>query len=319
MRIRNAASFLVFAGIIVSVIAYIGSLGVRLGPPDNRTNLSMQVSDLNGLVAGSRVLLRGVAVGEVTSVEMSLSAATVNFYYDNRYRIPVDSDVKLANLSALGETYIGLTPRSSGGPTLQDGQRIAAEAVQQPASISDLAASVARVLTQVDSDQVNRVIGEVDTALPAENAVLPNLTRASALLLATVASMRGDGRKLLANAQSLLQNAGFVGPALAHIGPDVRLIGPHYERLGLAALHIFVDTDAPVSLLRTADFVARIQKFLDDTGGDIRVLGEALAPQLTAIAGSLMNFDTSQLLTNALATVPEDGAISLHVTVPPNP
>jgi phospholipid/cholesterol/gamma-HCH transport system substrate-binding protein len=57
---------------------------------------------------------------------------------------------------------------------------------------------------------------------------------------------------------------------------------------------------------------------LDDNGGDFKVLGEALLPQLKGMGGALMNFNTGQILSNFLASVPTDGAITLHVTVPPN-
>jgi hypothetical protein len=60
--------------------------------------------------------------------------------------------------------------------------------------------------------------------------------------------------------------------------------------------------------------VARIQNLLDDRGGDLKVLGEAFQPKLNAIAASLMNFDTGQLLDNLLQQVPPDGTITLRVT-----
>jgi hypothetical protein len=38
---------------------------------------------------------------------------------------------------------------------------------------------------------------------------------------------------------------------------------------------------------------------------------------MSGIAGSLMNFDSGRILSSMLAAVPEDGAITLHVTIPP--
>ncbi len=64
-------------------------------------------------------------------------------------------------------------------------------------------------------------------------------------------------------------------------------------------------------------YLDRIVRFLDDNGGDLKVLGEAFLPHVKSIAGALMNFDPSQILANFLATLPEDGAITLHVTIPP--
>jgi phospholipid/cholesterol/gamma-HCH transport system substrate-binding protein len=55
---------------------------------------------------------------------------------------------------------------------------------------------------------------------------------------------------------------------------------------------------------------------LDNNGGDLKELGEAFLPQLKKIAGALLNFDPSQILANILATVPEDGAVTLHVAIP---
>jgi hypothetical protein len=42
-------------------------------------------------------------------------------------------------------------------------------------------------------------------------------------------------------------------------------------------------------------------------------------PNIQAIGGALMNFDTGQILSNMLDTVPEDGTITLHVTTPGPP
>lgn len=39
-------------------------------------------------------------------------------------------------------------------------------------------------------------------------------------------------------------------------------------------------------------------------------------PQVSGIAGALMNLDTAAILSNALAGTPESGAITLHVAIP---
>ena len=68
----------------------------------------------------------------------------VKLSFTEQFHVPVDSDVRLENLSALGESYLELVPRNEGGPMLRDGERIATESVIQPASISELATSVVR-------------------------------------------------------------------------------------------------------------------------------------------------------------------------------
>ena len=115
MKIRDVMSLVAFGVAIIFAVGYIFTLGVRVRPPADRINVSMAVADINGLVVDSNVLLRGVPVGKVTKIRSSVAAATIDFYIDGRFHIPVDSEVRLENLSALGESYIGLVPRSLKG------------------------------------------------------------------------------------------------------------------------------------------------------------------------------------------------------------
>ena len=318
MRLKSGigiATFFVFVAMIAVFVGYVASLGIRVAPPAKRTTLSLDVADINNIVVDSNVLLRGVRVGKVTRVDTAVATATIHFYIDGQYQIPVDSDVRLDNLSALGESYIELEPRSSGGPVLRDGQRIAPESVKQPPSISELATSVVRVLNQMDPQQLSRVIGEADAGLPDPGFVLPNLARASLLLRNTTADFKGQGRETLSNFQTLLQNAGFVGPALAGVAP-------HIQTLSVNVLPLFsgiFPTGMEASredILQFSAFLQRIQKFLDDRGPDLRILGEATSANVKLIANALKNLDSSQILANLLATVPEDGAVELHMPIP---
>ncbi|MDT5290701.1 MAG: phospholipid/cholesterol/gamma-HCH transport system substrate-binding protein [Mycobacterium sp.] len=313
LRLRDGVSFLAFGAIIAFVLGYFATLGLRVNPPADRTNLSMNVPDTNGLVVGSNVLLRGVPVGKVTGTSASIQAATVDFYVEGQYRIPVDTEVRLENLSALGESYVGLVPESDGGPVLHNGQRISTERVVQPPSISELATSITRVLDQMDPGALTRVISEADTALPDPTTVLPNLSRASILLNNTVHEMNGHGRLLLGNFQTLLANAEWVNPILTSLTPPVREIGRGIQDF-FKHIPIIMHRGEPANVSNLNKLVARIQNLLDDRGADLKVLGEAFQPKLNAIAASLMNFDTGQLLDNFLQVVPADGTITLRVT-----
>ncbi|MDT5297574.1 MAG: phospholipid/cholesterol/gamma-HCH transport system substrate-binding protein, partial [Mycobacterium sp.] len=289
------------------------------GPPDDRVNVAMQVPDINGLVVDSNVLLRGVPVGKVTGIDTTIQSATVHFYIDKQYPIPVDSDVRLENLSALGESYIGLVPRTSDGPVFHDGQQVATQNVTQPASISELASSVVRVLNQMDPGQLNRLVDETDKALPPTNEVLPNLTRASILLRDTANGMQGRGSEMLANVQTLLADGAYIGPALSEISPPLLATGTPLYRLFWAAYHVVTDTGAPESIKNFGRLLARVQNFLDTRGPDIKVYAQALMPNIQAIGGALMNVDTGQILTNMLDAIPEDGTITLRVMTPGPP
>lgn len=310
-------SFAVFGLMIAFGVSYIGMLGVRLGPPAHRTNISMEVADVNSLVVGSSVLLRGVPVGKITKISNSVTGAVIDFYIGDQFHVPVDSEVRLENLSALGESYIGLLPRVADGPTLHDGQHIATESIRQPASISELATSVVRVLNQLDPEALKRVIGEVDTGLPEANSVLPNLSHTARLLRNTVADLNGNGAEVLDNFQVLLGHASWLGPVLAQFISEMNVLNPTF-RLAVSSTVATVDSGGPENVLTFGKYLARIQKLLDNNGGDLKVVGDNFAPHVTGIAGSLMNFDTGQILTNLLDSMPDDGAVTLHVKIPDN-
>lgn len=312
MRTKDVISFAAFAAIIVFVLGYFATLGIRVKPPSERTNLSMEVADINGLVVGSNVLLRGVPIGKVTKIGTAIQAATVDFYVEGRYRIPVDSQIRLENLSALGESYISLTPHTAGGPMLHDGQHIAAQAVTAPPSISELATSVVRVLNQLNPPALKRIVGETDAALPDPVAVLPNISHASTLLRNTIADFHGSGRAMLDNVQKLLKHAEYVAPALTGLTPRITELGVWVQDIDKEATN-FVYGDGVSNVANLNKLLRRIQLFLDDRGPDLKVLGEAFQPKLNAIAAALSNFDTGQILDHVLAAVPPDGVMTLRV------
>ena len=312
LRVRDVVSFLVFGTMIAFSLGYYGMLGVHVKPPDDRTNLSMAVQDVNGVVAGSKVLLRGVPVGKVLDVSTTVQASTIEFYIADGYRIPVDSEVWIENLSALGETYIGLVPRTEDGPILQDGQHIATEAIKQPASISELVTSVVRVLNQLDPEALERIIAEADAAMPDPAAVLPNISRASTLLRNTVAEVDAPARVLLDNFQTLLQNAEWVGPELDGITPSVQGLGVAFQDI-FKLIPPLMHRGEPENIQNLNKLIARVEAFLNDRAPDLKVLGDALQPKMNSIAGALMNFDTGQLLDNLLMAVPADGTVTLRV------
>jgi virulence factor Mce-like protein len=306
------ATFVAFCAMIAVLVGYIASLGIRVSPPASRTALSLDVADINNIDVGSNVLLRGVPVGKVSSIDTSVATAAIHFYIDGKYEVPVNSEVRLENLSALGESYIEFEPRVSGGPMFRTGQRIGGN---QPASISELGTSVVRVLNQLDPQQLSAVVGEADEGLPDPGRVLPNLARASVLLRNTTVDFKGQGRELLDNFQVLLQNADFVGPSLAGAAPGVQdlatLIHAGWNN-GFAPIALNM---IPPDLLQMSSLIQRIQKFLDDRGVDLKVLGTSTSANFKLIANALKNLDSGQILANLLATVPEDGSIELHVPI----
>ena len=312
IKLKDVISYLAFAIIVAIVLFYFSTLGLRVSPPSNRTNLSMNVVDINGLVPDSNVLWRGVPVGKVVKTNTAINAASIDFWVDGQYKVPVDTEVQLQNLSALGESYIELVPRSSGGPVLKDNQRISTDEVVAPASISELATAVTRILNQLEPGALQRIIAESDAAFPDPVAVLPNLTRASTLFNNMLNGLNGEGRVLLSNFGTLIRNSEWMNPNLTAITPNLTLVGVYWQDF-FKHLPILFERDSPNSFIQLKNLLDRVQGLLDANGGDLKVLGEAFQPKLNTIAATLMNFDSGQILDHFLNQVPADGMITLRV------
>ena len=286
---KDIASYLAFVVIIAIVLVYLGSLGLRVSPPEHRTNLSMSVPEINGLVPDSNVLLRGVPVGKVTRTSTGVSAASIDFWVDGEFKIPVDTRVELQNLSALGESYIELVPLSDDGPVLKDNQHISTDSVVAPASVSELATTATRILNQLEPGALQRIITEADAAFP------------------------DPVRVLLGNFGTLIRNSEWINPDLTAFTPNLSATTVYFQDFFKHLPIIFTGDYSPGNFKQLKALVDRVQGLLDANGGDLKVLGEAFQPKLNTIAATLMNFDTGQILDNFLNQVPADGMITLRV------
>jgi phospholipid/cholesterol/gamma-HCH transport system substrate-binding protein len=311
---RTALSIIAMIALVFASLAYLGSVGLSVTDGHNVRNATMIIPQTNGLVVGSRVLFRGVPIGKITAVEPSVSGVKVSWNYKKDYEIPVSSNYRVDNLSALGETYIGITPQTDGGPAIADGVALTSSSVTVPTTIDELSARFTRLLEQINAKNVRSIIDEINTGLVADQELLSNIANASALLESTILSTRGSLNDLLERFQPLLIQAAEVSPSLAAAGDPVSRFAD-----GLALFlteggkkadsspdgkdGFIVSTDSPTSLnVYAKPLLENVQKFLDRSAPDLKILGDAALPAVTAAASKLRTVDLSNLMKTALAT-----------------
>ncbi|MGW0037009.1 MlaD family protein [Gordonia sp. NPDC003376] len=322
---KTVVSIAAMLALVVVSLVYMNSLGLRVAEGRDTRTAAMTVPHTNGLVVGSKVLLRGVTIGRVTAVEPSVSGVRIAWDYRDRYQIPVDSEFRVDNLSALGETYLGIIPRTDHGPRLSDGVVLTASSVTVPTTVDELANRVTRFLEQINSKRVAAIVDEVNTGLVADQQILSRIAEASALLETTVLTTRGSLTELLTQVQPLLGRGADVADDLAASGDPVERFG-----VGLAKFlseggkraatsadgqdGFIVATNAPFSLDDQAKpLLENIQRFLDAASPDLRVLGDAALPAVAAGAAGLRAVDLSVLTRTALATVGDGNGLVIGV------
>lgn len=304
--------------VLVLGIGYL-SFGV-LGQDPFREQLTahLLVRNSGGLGTNSPVMLTGIRVGKVTKVARTAAGVQVDFQVEGTHRIPVSSSVVIENLSALGEPYLEFKPQRDQGPYVHDGQQLDARADRAPILIPQLSVRVVDFIGQLDPKTIANLVGTLDTALKGTEGEVPRLERSTRLLAATILSRTAELRQLSADLQATGSDMAWTGPALATSGPTWGEFGASLDSLINTAATVFEVGDAPGDYLHgdgLVPFLRQLAALLNRIGPQMSELAPVLAPMAGQLDGALGRLDISALLTQALATVGDDGAIHLRIDV----
>ncbi|NMN96687.1 MlaD family protein [Antrihabitans stalactiti] len=314
---RTALSVAGMVTIAAASFAYMTQIGLEIGALEDTRTATMSIPDTNGLLVGSRVLLRGIAIGHVTAIAPKVDHIDVDWDYDTNYDIPVDSHYRVDNLSALGETYLAVSPATSQGPYLADGASIDTANIVVPTTFKELSERLTRMLEQVDPHRVSDIFHELDVALPDGPDVLSNLSRAGDLLAAAVVDNTTELTKILSTVQPLLLDSDWLSTDLAGATPNMAPMGTNITKM-LDGMAWTVKNGPLRDGIRygVGPFIGELQKFLDNTSADLNTLGVDLLPPVRAGAAAMQTVNVSQLLDNALAATESGDAITIHVQPP---
>src|ERR1700726_4398615 len=85
-----------------------------------RMTVTLELPSTGGLYRFSNVTYRGVQIGKVTAVGPTANGAEATLSIDTSPKIPADVHAAVRSISAVGEQYIDLVPRSESAPYLRD-------------------------------------------------------------------------------------------------------------------------------------------------------------------------------------------------------
>jgi len=317
MNVRTLASLTAIAAVLVFGVAYM-SLGVlHLDPRRDHITVELHLEDSGGLGAGAPVLLNGIQVGRTESVRTRASGVLVRLRVDERHRVPVDGEIRIDMLSALGEPYVAFEPRGGAGPYLEDGQIITADRIQMPATVTALSTRVVELLDAIRPEVMASLVTTFDQALDGTDAAVQTLQRSTALLAATLLSRTTTLRQLFDDMQAMGGDIDWMGPSLAVAGP---LFGEFGVTLSAIVQNgsVLVESRPPSDYFTgdgVAPFLTEVEALLREIGPDIAPLGPMLAPVVTDAVARMPDLDIGALLDQALSTVEPDGVLRFRVTL----
>ncbi|WP_255791705.1 MlaD family protein [Mycobacteroides abscessus] len=317
VRIGTVVSLSAIAAIFGLGTAYLAFGIVGVDWSREYTTASIDLPDAVSLLPSSPVLLSGVKVGEVTTVDSTPTGVSVTVRVESAYRLPLDSAISIEQLSALGEPYINFRPRTASGPYLADGQRFTANDVIMPAAIPELSRAITSLLEQIDPQTIRSIVNTLSEGMAGTEEVVPQLARASNLLAATLQSREPQLRAMLKNAQ-------VPGPEVAKAAADLTAAAPQWATFGAKArevvdsLQVLLHARSVPNAYTTGngllDFLPKVKEYLDRVGPELVQLYPALEGWLDwGIAEIPGSINLSELVDQALHSTGPDGSLQIQI------
>jgi phospholipid/cholesterol/gamma-HCH transport system substrate-binding protein len=121
------------------VILLAGALFTLRGLPRiSRTHIVAYFDNSNGIFVGDEVVVLGVKVGQIDTIEPQPQRAKITFWVDDGIRVPADVKAVILSPKLITSRAIQLTPAYTGGPMLTDGAAIPQDRTAVPVEFDDL-------------------------------------------------------------------------------------------------------------------------------------------------------------------------------------
>lgn len=155
-RYAGKVGLFVFAGIVlIGVLMLNFSRGIGMFKP--KYELTMRVRSVAGLKERSPVMLSGVPIGNVTSVNLDRTnkGAVVQLTILKEYPLHGDARFVIEQQGVLGDQFVTIYPGSGQAPFLKDGDVVFAD---DPFNLQEVARSTTDLLKRFD--QLGATVGE---------------------------------------------------------------------------------------------------------------------------------------------------------------
>jgi phospholipid/cholesterol/gamma-HCH transport system substrate-binding protein len=225
-RRAHLAQALVIA-ILVAGTVYIADTIVGGGLFHRGYELEVELSEAAGLHPNSAVNYRGQRIGKVLEVRINPDdevGIIARIRIEEKVDIPLDSDVEVRHLSAIGEQYLDFRPRSAGGPFFGDGDVVALADTHTPLGVPEVLANAQSLMKTIDADDIatlaavtNEIFSDADVDL---RALSIELELAFDLLLELEPALTD----LVVNAETPLRTVTDLDPTIRALLDDLALV-----------------------------------------------------------------------------------------------
>ncbi|WP_055494597.1 MCE family protein [Streptomyces sp. TP-A0356] len=218
------AQLLAFATITAVGVSYVGAQYAGLADAllGRGYTVTADFAESGGVFPGAEVTYRGVPVGRVGDLRLNGSGVSVALKIeDGAPRIPADTLAVVADRSAVGEQYVDLQPRRSGGPYLMDGSPIPRGRTRVPLPVTDLVLSLDRLVNSVGKDDLRTTVDELGKAFAGTGPGLSRLVDSGNKLVESASDSLPQTVSLIEDSRKVLRTQADKGSAIKSFSRDL--------------------------------------------------------------------------------------------------
>jgi phospholipid/cholesterol/gamma-HCH transport system substrate-binding protein len=223
--IRNGVKVQLAVFLIITVvgISYVSARYVGLGAAvfGGGYVVTADFEQAGGIFENAEVTYRGVSVGRVDRLRLAEDGVHVDLKLDKGVQVPKDTGAVVENRSAVGEQYVDLQPRSSGGPYLGDGDRIRSEETRTPLPTEVLLLNLNRLVQSVGKRDLTVVIDELGAAFTGSGRDLQQLLDSGDALTRAATDALPETIRLIEDGQTVLATQRESGSAIKSFAEDL--------------------------------------------------------------------------------------------------
>ncbi|MCV7299347.1 MCE family protein [Mycobacterium barrassiae] len=190
-------------GVVVMLFAYM-QVPTLLGL--GRLTVTLELPAAGGLYRFGNVTYRGVQIGKVTSVKLTENGAEAKLSLNTSPKIPADLQAEVLSVSAIGEQYVDLRPRTDSGPYLQNGSRIPVANTTIPQEVGPMLDQLSKLVDTIPGDRISDLLEESFKAFNGAGPDFQSLLDSASTLTNDVNGVSDETQRLIDDSGPLLDS-----------------------------------------------------------------------------------------------------------------
>src|SRR5215212_4377271 len=190
-------------GVTVMIFTYM-QLPALLGIGHIKVTLELPAA--GGLYRFSNVTYRGVQIGEVRGIKLTEKGAEAELTLDTSPKIPADLQAEVRSVSAVGEQYVDLRPRTLSGPYLRDGSVITKDNTTIPQQVGPMLDQVSKLVGSIPGNRLSDLLDETFKGLNGAGDDFGSLLDSSANITDYLNDVSDQSRALIDDSGPLLES-----------------------------------------------------------------------------------------------------------------